>query len=257
MKLNNSNSNVFLMIFCSHDFLFYVHSDYNTNTRLSDLIGNYGLNYALNPTIEHIHRNVSDKIPKYEEDFKKITIVATPALPIKDFYALSYFTQKLDDALMVYSYKKKIYEKIRFQYNAVGESLLFGMTQATTNFPNLGTQEKFIPLVMFYSIIFGGYGPSMFRLGKKNCICRALYYPIIDIKAKSGEFRLNHAIEASLFPQYNFKQFNLQYILPEPVISEGIADGNYFFGKIPAFDLSINIIPPFSEKYPECKLNIK
>jgi CRISPR type I-D-associated protein Csc1 len=234
------------MIFYTHDFLFFSHFDYNTKTKVADYIVNYALNYALNPEVDEIQRTIGIEKPKYSEDFQKIRRITTPALKLKDFQYMQKILKNplLNDSLIRYSLTNYIDHTINFQYNAIGESLLFGMEKASNNFPNIGTQEKFIPLMVYYCILFGNKGPSIFRLGKKHCICRAYYFPISLLEHSTSKFSLDHAIELScLENNYEIEKLNLQYSTPTQIITEGVLKGPHIIGSIQDFDIPINIVP--------------
>jgi CRISPR type I-D-associated protein Csc1 len=267
-KLNNFNKeqknhgsqeivkigNVYLLIFSAHDFLFFVNADYNTNTFMRRYIVNYALNYALNPEIAKIHRNFSGINPHYDDDFKKIVRVASPALPLitfEKFKTKHYLSLK---RLMKFSIVNKILEIQKFQYNAVGESLLFQMEPASYNWPNFGTQERLVPLSLFYCIVFGNPGPNIFRLGKKSCICRGKYFKINNINVKNGKFSLDHAIEAPLHENYEMKELTMERSRPIPIILSGEFNGEYLKGKISDLDIDINIVPYDKNKYPNINI---
>ncbi|MBN1800676.1 MAG: type I-D CRISPR-associated protein Cas5/Csc1 [Candidatus Lokiarchaeota archaeon] len=237
---------IYFVIFYTHDFLFFSHFDYNTKTSVADYVVNYALNYALNPEVHEIQRTIGTDKPMYDQDFRNIRRVATPALKFKDFRHKQKILSNplLSDHLIQYSMANFVDHALNFQYNAIGESLLFGMEKASNNFPNVGSQEKFVPLMVYYCVLFGSKGPSIFRLGKKHCVCRAVYFPITALKRSSSKFSLDHAIEFSCIGKnYEIEKLNVQYSTPTQIATEGDLKGPHFVGSIQDFDIPINVVP--------------
>ncbi len=217
---------------------------------MEQFIGNYALMYALNNEIEEIHRITSGTKPFYSEDRKKMHIYATPACPL--FYSkLSHdlLTIVMDNAFQVRNdYKEQ--NKVKFTYNAVGESIAFGMKPAQYNIPNLGNYEKFSPLNIFYTFIFGGRGASVIRLGKKQVPCRIYYHEIENITEISGEYAPAHPINLNEFDfkANDFISGEIIHIRPVPLLVNAFLKGKFL--KCSIMGSEFYIILPNKPLYP-------
>lgn len=219
----------YFTVIVPHDFLFFCTRDYNAEGIMEQTIGNYALMYALNSNISEIQRLASGTKPFYSEDQKKMLIYATPASPLFHLRVPSDLLSSIMNSAYQAGNKYEEQEKVRFTYNAVGESIAFGMKPATYNIPNLGNYEKLTPLNIFYTFIFGEKGPSVIRLGKKQVPCRLHYYEIEKMTEISGEYSPNHPININdLELQSNdIVSGELVYVKPTPLIVNARLKGKF------------------------------
>lgn len=222
----------------SHDFLFYSSREYNTNAIVAKFMGNYALNYAFNTDIPNIHRIISGVSPFYRDDFKKITTYLTPAQPIGR-------KSVIHDSIVSWEIK----DPVTFTYNAVGETLTFGMAPAEFNFPNLGRYEKFCPLTTFVTFIIGPRRPVIIRWGKKLVPCRVHYLAVTDAIIREGKVRPSHPMNtAELATETKVTGGTFLFVKPATLVINQEINGRYIQGKVG--NKQVNIVLPQPDLYP-------
>ena len=195
---------VYLATLETHDFLFFVTRELKTGV-CERYINNTALLYAINRFSE-VNRIVSGTKPYYENDWGKFSVYATPA--------------KMLNAS----------EPVKVSYNAVDESLAFKMEDVRVKkaLPKYGAYHKFPPKTEFYFYTVGGRGPSVIRLGKKDCICRVMYRKLEVEAVRRSKFRPTHPINPRHMPRdFAIIDGNEIAIPPIRIFDSVVAEGEY------------------------------
>jgi CRISPR type I-D-associated protein Csc1 len=241
----------YFTVIVPHDFLFFCTRDYNAEGIMEQIIGNYALMYALNNNVSEIHRLASGTKPFYAEDQRRMRIYATPASPLFHLRVPSDFLSSIMNSAYQSGIKYEAQQKVKFTYNAVGELIAFGMKPATLNIPNLGNYEKLTPLNIFYTFIFGGKGPSVIRLGKKQVPCRLHFYEIEKMTEIAGEYSPNHPININELEiqSNNIISGELVYVRPTPLLVNARLKGKFL--KCTVNNVDFYVMLPNISIYPQ------
>jgi CRISPR type I-D-associated protein Csc1 len=238
-------SRVYLCNIVTHDY-FYLTRQGFTETLMPEYIGNYGLMYALNRTINSTQRSlIMGTVPFYMEDLTKFDLYVTPAKP-----SLEDKIHWIDGRVI----KWRSGTKIMITYNSINtisNSTAYSRDdpRAKLNFPLVGKKERTLPLSSYLFYAIGRKPEALVRLGKKMSPVRIITEPLKIKKYGNGHFQPSHPVnisdtsstilEATLYHQFpplflDAKMIGAYYVcedryrsehtiaLPQPDIYRGI-----------------------------------
>ena len=225
---------VYLVYLTVHDFFFYVSRELEVGMPL-EYISNTALMYALNTHITSAQRLVSGTKPNYEEDFKKFTIYATPAIPIvtRPLAGNKRINRNYGGAL------------VKITYNSIGEFLAYAMETEKINIPKIGAYYRYTPLTTFKFYIMGGKGPSVIRIGKKYIQARLKYMSLQCIR-KHGTYRCSHPVSFKDLTESKLVSGSVVPALPYPIILNPVIEGEYLECKDLYASTHYILVPPRS-----------
>lgn len=223
---------VYLAHLTVHDFFFYVSRELKVGIP-SEYISNTALMYALNTHIPFTHRLVAGVKPHYEEDFRKFTIYATPAV-LQPLHFL------VGDQRIRGDYGGTL---VKITYNSVGELLAYAMEKEKVNIPKIGAYYRFAPLTSFTFYTVGGMGPAVIRIGKKYVQARVRYTPL-KCSRKKGISELSHPVPSKDLAGTRLVRGIVVPTLPYPLILQPVIEGEYFECTDPRGDTHRVLVPP-------------
>jgi CRISPR type I-D-associated protein Csc1 len=163
----------------------------------TDVINNLALLYAINMFVK-VHRNASGNAPHYPDDLPRFMIYASPAQLLNSGETVI-GAESLDFTHST--------SPVKITYNGVDstnifsvETGIFHQKQKKLAHPKLGSYYKYPPLATFRFYTINGIGPRVLRLGKKMSPAVVKYEPVVDLKARVGEFQPDHPINLSDMP---------------------------------------------------------
>lgn len=201
------------------------------------VIGNTTLLYAVNLSLDGIHRVASGSTPHYEEDSREFKVYATAGIfEEQGFAIISNGKQNLDNELQ---YDFSI-SPVKITYNSVDSTELISMERSVfhrkedkLNFPKLGAYLCYPPLATFSFFTLGGKGNPIIRVGKKSPPTRVIYEELQEVQLDSGEFEPSHAVQlADLSPETKVLEGSLIVLPNGLVLSKGKLKGPYFVGRL-------------------------
>jgi len=201
------------------------------------VIGNTTLLYAVNLSLDGIHRVVSGSTPHYEEDWGKFRVYATAGIfEEQGFAIISNSKHDFGNELQ----HKFGTSPVKITYNSVDSTELISMERSIfhrkedkLNFPKLGAYLCYPPLATFSFFTLGGKGNSIIRVGKKSPPTRVVYEELQEVQLTSGKFEPSHAVQlADLSPETKVLEGNIIVLPNGLVLSNGKLEGPYFDGRI-------------------------
>jgi CRISPR type I-D-associated protein Csc1 len=221
-----------------HDYLFFTTLGIR-DTTMTNYIGNYALNYAINRHVSAIHRNVSGTVPHYGSDMMAVSMYATPAF-ISD-------SRHVPFAHSVIAWENQ--PKVAFSFNSVATVTQL-TDKANVSLPQIGRKYKQPPLNHFEFFSIGGKPEGLVRLGKKQVPCRIYSRRLTLNETSDSLYAPSHPINVNDLKTFDITSIKSGELIKQtpPLLVNALLRGRHyrcFYGK-----KEYLIAMPDAEKYP-------